>query len=97
LVTAGVPKTLSFTTGYNLDGTVDQSAAPAVAGLAAETVKYSYNSTGQQLTSKGTTGYLQGAEFSRRATWPSSPWAWTGVIRRRRPISSGSTKKEPAV
>ncbi|MFF1598748.1 RHS repeat-associated core domain-containing protein [Streptomyces mirabilis] len=64
LVTAGVPKTLSFTTSYNLDGTVDQSAAPAVAGLAAETVKYGYNSTGQQVTSRGTTGYLQGAGFS---------------------------------
>ncbi|MET7780938.1 RHS repeat-associated core domain-containing protein [Streptomyces sp. NPDC005388] len=59
-----MPKTLSFATGYNLDGTVDQSAAPAVAGLAAETVKYGYNSTGQQLTSRGTTGYLQGAKFS---------------------------------
>ncbi|MHA5048805.1 RHS repeat-associated core domain-containing protein [Streptomyces sp. SD15] len=62
--TADIPKVLSFTTGYNLDGTVSQSSAPAVAGLAAETVSYTYNATGQQLTSKGTTGYLQGAEFS---------------------------------
>ncbi|SDP62183.1 RHS repeat-associated core domain-containing protein [Streptomyces sp. cf386] len=64
LVTAGVPKTLSFTTGYNLDGTVSQSSAPAVAGLAAETVSYTYNTLGGQLTAKGTTGYLQGAAFS---------------------------------
>ncbi|MFI1414859.1 RHS repeat-associated core domain-containing protein [Streptomyces sp. NPDC020707] len=59
-----VPKTLSFTTGYNLDGTTSQSSAPAVGGLAAETVSYTYNATGGQLTSKGTTGYLQGAAFS---------------------------------
>lgn len=64
LVTAGVPKTLSFTTGYNLDGSVSQAGAPAVAGLAAETVSYTYNAVGGQLTSKGTTGYLQGAAFS---------------------------------
>ncbi|PSM43648.1 type IV secretion protein Rhs [Streptomyces dioscori] len=59
-----VPKTMSFSTGYNLDGTVSQSSAPAVGGLAAETVSYTYNATGGQLTSKGTTGYLQGAAFS---------------------------------
>ncbi|MFJ8536836.1 RHS repeat-associated core domain-containing protein [Streptomyces sp. NPDC093591] len=64
LVTAGVPKTLSFTTGYNLDGTVSQSSAPAVAGLPTEIVSYTYNALGGQLTSKGTTGYLQGAAFS---------------------------------
>ncbi|MFI6495505.1 DddA-like double-stranded DNA deaminase toxin [Streptomyces sp. NPDC050564] len=64
LVTAGVPKTLSFTTGFNVDGTISQSSAPAVAGLAAETVSYTYDALGQQLTSKGTTGYLQGAAFS---------------------------------
>ena len=59
-----VPKTLSFSTAYNLDGTISQSGAPAVAGLAAETVSYGYDGTGHQLTSKGTTGYLQGAAFS---------------------------------
>ncbi|MEU1012305.1 hypothetical protein [Streptomyces sp. NPDC005890] len=64
LVQAGVPKTLSFSTGYRLDGTVSQTAQPAVAGLSAETVSYTYNATGQQLTAKGTTGYLQGAVFS---------------------------------
>ncbi|MDT7847770.1 RHS repeat-associated core domain-containing protein [Streptomyces justiciae] len=61
---AGVPKTLTFTTGYRLDGTISQASQPAVAGLASETVSYTYNATGQQLTSKGTTGYLQGASFS---------------------------------
>ncbi|MGW5449268.1 RHS repeat-associated core domain-containing protein [Streptomyces asiaticus] len=64
LVKAGVPKTLAFTTGYRLDGTITQSREPAVGGLAAETVSYTYNATGHQLTSLGTTGYLQGATFS---------------------------------
>lgn len=64
LVEAGVPKTLASTTGYRLDGTMSQASHPAVAGLASETVSYTYNGTGQQLTSKGTTGYLQGATFS---------------------------------
>ncbi|MEV0204291.1 RHS repeat-associated core domain-containing protein [Streptomyces sp. NPDC050788] len=59
-----VPKTLSFNTGYNLDGTIRQSTAPAVGGLSAETVSYTYDATGRQLTAEGTTGYLQGAAFS---------------------------------
>jgi RHS repeat-associated protein len=64
LVTAGVPKTLSFSTNYNLDGTVDQYASPAIGGLPTETLKYKYDSTGHQVSSVGTTGYLQGAVFS---------------------------------
>lgn len=64
LVIAGVPTKLTYTTGYRLDGTISQASQPAVAGLASETVSYTYNATGQQLTSKGTTGYLQGAAFS---------------------------------
>ncbi|WAL94469.1 RHS repeat-associated core domain-containing protein [Streptomyces sp. Je 1-369] len=64
LVTAGVPKTLSFSTGYNLDGTVKQSTAPAVAGLAAETVSYGYDALGRIRTAKGATGYLQDAAYS---------------------------------
>ncbi|MFG2132252.1 RHS repeat-associated core domain-containing protein [Streptomyces sp. NPDC048751] len=64
LVTAGVPSTLSFSTGWNLDGTVKQAAAPAVAGLSAETVSYTYDTLGQVLTANGSTGYLQGAAYS---------------------------------
>ncbi|MGW2492685.1 RHS repeat domain-containing protein [Streptomyces sp. NPDC001606] len=65
LVSGGyVPKTLSFSTGYNLDGSISQYSAPAVGGLAAEGVSYTYNALGGQLTAKGTTGYLQGAAFS---------------------------------
>ncbi|MET9278168.1 RHS repeat-associated core domain-containing protein [Streptomyces anthocyanicus] len=64
LVAAGVPARLAFSTGYNLDGTVKQAAAPAVAGLSAETVSYTYDGLGQVLTAKGTTGYLQQAAYS---------------------------------
>ncbi|WP_375803515.1 RHS repeat domain-containing protein [Streptomyces sp. A012304] len=64
LVAAGVPATLSFSTGYNLDGTVKQAAQPAVAGLSSETVSYTHDALGQVLTAKGTTGYLQGVAYS---------------------------------
>ncbi|WP_406116095.1 RHS repeat-associated core domain-containing protein [Streptomyces sp. NBC_01014] len=64
LVAAGVPKTLSFTSGYNLDGTIHQASQPAVAGLPSETTSSKYNALGQQTTLSGTTGYLQGAAYS---------------------------------
>lgn len=67
LVKAGVPKTFSFTTGYRLDGTISQASHPAVAGLPSETVGYTYNATGQQLKSVGSSGYLQNAVFSPQA------------------------------
>ncbi|WP_307521311.1 RHS repeat-associated core domain-containing protein [Streptomyces umbrinus] len=63
LVAAGVPKTLSSTTGYRPDGTIGQYSQPAVGGLASETISYGYNATGQQLTASGTSGYLQGAAY----------------------------------
>ncbi|MBP5890919.1 polymorphic toxin-type HINT domain-containing protein [Streptomyces scabiei] len=64
LVAAGVPKTLSFATGYRLDGTISLTSHPAAGGLPAESVGFEYNATGQQIKSTGTTGYLQGAVFS---------------------------------
>ncbi|SED73990.1 RHS repeat-associated core domain-containing protein [Streptomyces sp. 2224.1] len=64
LVKAGLPKNLSTTTGYRLDGTISQASQPTIAGLPAETVSYTYNATGQQLTAKGATGYLQGADYA---------------------------------
>ncbi|WP_308409670.1 RHS repeat-associated core domain-containing protein [Streptomyces sp. A3M-1-3] len=84
LVTAGVPATLSFTTGYRLDGAVSQHREPAVAGLATETVSNTYNATGQQLTAKGTTPYLQGAVYSpqgdlRQLTLATNPTAGKNV------------------
>ncbi|MFJ5218724.1 RHS repeat-associated core domain-containing protein [Streptomyces sp. NPDC088354] len=64
LVTAGVPATLAFTNTYKLDGTLSQHREPAVAGLASEGLSYTYNAIGQQLTLKGTTGYLQDTRYS---------------------------------
>jgi RHS repeat-associated protein len=65
LVSGGyVKNTLSFTTGYFLDGSISQYSAPAAGGLAAETVSYTSGALGQQLSATGTTGYLQGAAFS---------------------------------
>ncbi|MCP9205957.1 polymorphic toxin-type HINT domain-containing protein [Streptomyces sp. NEAU-Y11] len=64
LVTAGVPAELAFSTGYRLDGTIRQSSEPAVGALPEETVSYTYNATGQQLTLKGATGYLLGAAYA---------------------------------
>ncbi|WP_309485303.1 RHS repeat-associated core domain-containing protein [Streptomyces sp. WELS2] len=65
LVSGGyVKNTLSFTTGYNLGGSISQYSAPAVGGLPSEGVSYTFNALGQQVTAKGTTGYLHGAAFS---------------------------------
>ncbi|MFE7131752.1 polymorphic toxin-type HINT domain-containing protein [Streptomyces sp. NPDC057638] len=64
LVEAGVPQTLSFGTEYNVDGTIDGTRHPAVAGLKAENVRHSYNGLGGHIASTGTTGYLQSALYS---------------------------------
>ncbi len=67
LIAAGVAKTLSFSTVYNLDGTIKQAGNPAVGGLPAETVSYTRNfnaGAGRELTAQGTTGFLQGAAYS---------------------------------
>ncbi|MFD3452862.1 ricin-type beta-trefoil lectin domain protein [Streptomyces sp. NPDC058691] len=64
LVTAGVPSTLAFGTTYNLDGTISSTKEPAVAGLASEIVSNTYSDLGLQLTSQGTSQYLQTAGYS---------------------------------
>ncbi|WP_351234773.1 RHS repeat-associated core domain-containing protein [Streptomyces sp. NPDC002133] len=64
LVAAGVPQTLTTATTYNLDGTVWTARSPGVAGLATETVSYTYGSLGQLTSSRGTTGYVQAATYS---------------------------------
>lgn len=64
LVTAGVPKTLTSTAVYLLDGSLKQAGNPAVAGLAAETVSYKYNAVGGlQTEATGATGYQLGATY----------------------------------
>ncbi|MET9874886.1 RHS repeat-associated core domain-containing protein [Actinacidiphila glaucinigra] len=64
LAAAGVPNPATFTTTYNLDGTVQSTKEPAVGGLASETVSHTYNDLGLELTASGTTGYLQRADYS---------------------------------
>ncbi|MFJ8076993.1 RHS repeat domain-containing protein [Streptomyces sp. NPDC096176] len=64
LVEAGVPSTLSFTAGYNADGSLNNERQPAVGGLPAETVAYTTNAFGGHTKTQGITGYLQGATFS---------------------------------
>ncbi|MBP8534585.1 RHS repeat-associated core domain-containing protein [Streptomyces sp. MK37H] len=64
LVQAGVPSTLAFFTDYRLDGTVKKTGEPAVGGLSGESVSYTYNATGQQLTTTGASSYLLDAVYS---------------------------------
>jgi RHS repeat-associated protein len=64
LVVAGVPKKLSFSSTYRLDGTLAAATEPGVGGLDTESVEYKYNATGQVLTSNGKSGYLLGAVYS---------------------------------
>ncbi|AEY86834.1 hypothetical protein SHJG_8847 [Streptomyces hygroscopicus subsp. jinggangensis 5008] len=59
-----VANKLSFTTSYNLDGSVSKYTAPAVGGLPSEGVEYKFNALGQQITATGTTGYLLAASFT---------------------------------
>ncbi|MFF0747159.1 polymorphic toxin-type HINT domain-containing protein [Streptomyces sp. NPDC004111] len=65
LVSGGqVTSPLASSTVYNVDGTVRQATAPAVGGLPSETVSYKYDAFGQQLSSTGSTGYLQNAFYT---------------------------------
>ncbi|WP_428951976.1 RHS repeat domain-containing protein [Streptomyces sp. cg35] len=64
LVTAGAPQTYTTSTTYNLDGTVQSTSVPAVAGLAAETVTNSYNDLGLLTGTDGMTDYVQNIGYS---------------------------------
>ncbi|AZQ32129.1 RHS repeat-associated core domain-containing protein [Streptomyces cyaneochromogenes] len=70
LVAAGVPQTLDFATAYNVDGTIQYTREPAVAGLPAtgtqtyEQIDYTYNTLGMLNTAKGVTGYLLGTTYT---------------------------------
>ena len=61
LVQAGVPATLEFSSYYRIDGTLQSSTQPAVAGLAKAPVEYGYNGLGQ-VTSIA--GYLRNVDYS---------------------------------
>ncbi|MEV5194721.1 RHS repeat-associated core domain-containing protein [Streptomyces clavifer] len=64
LVAAGAPQTFTTTTAYNIDGTVQSSSMPAVAGLPAETVVNKYNGLGMLTGTDGMTDYVQNIGYS---------------------------------
>ncbi|MFF0201483.1 RHS repeat-associated core domain-containing protein [Streptomyces sp. NPDC005017] len=64
LVTAGAPQTFTTATTYNIDGTVQSTSMPAVAGLPAETVTNSYNGLGMITGTDGMTDYVQNVGYS---------------------------------
>ncbi|MFF8639007.1 RHS repeat domain-containing protein [Streptomyces pilosus] len=64
LVTAGAPQTFTTSTAYNIDGTIQSTTMPAVAGLPAETVTNSYNDLGMLTGTDGMTDYIQNIGYS---------------------------------
>ncbi|MER6105758.1 RHS repeat-associated core domain-containing protein [Streptomyces sp. NPDC001832] len=65
LVTSGaVPSTTTFGTDYRLDGTVNNTKEPGVAGLPKEIVEPKYNSVGLTTELSGTNTYLLGVTYS---------------------------------
>ncbi|MEW1549440.1 RHS repeat-associated core domain-containing protein [Streptomyces tsukubensis] len=65
LVIAGAAATsYSFSTSYDLDGSVGSSTEPAAAGLASEIISYRYTPTGQPVGISGSSGYLLDATYS---------------------------------
>ncbi|WP_079034595.1 RHS repeat-associated core domain-containing protein [Streptomyces hirsutus] len=64
LVTAGAPQTFTTSTTYNIDGTVQSTSMPAVAGLPAESVTNSYNGLGMLTGTDGMTDYVQNIGYS---------------------------------
>ncbi|MFJ2851280.1 MULTISPECIES: RHS repeat domain-containing protein [Streptomyces] len=64
LVTAGAPQTFTTSIAYNIDGTVQSTSMPSVAGLPAETVTNSYNGLGMLTGTDGLTDYVQNIAYS---------------------------------
>ncbi|MFC9956018.1 RHS repeat domain-containing protein [Streptomyces nigra] len=64
LVTAGAPQTFTTTTAYNIDGTVQSTTMPAVAGLPTEAVANKYNDLGMLIGTDGMTDYVQTIGYS---------------------------------
>ncbi|MEV6667608.1 RHS repeat-associated core domain-containing protein [Streptomyces nigra] len=64
LVTAGAPQTFTTTTAYNIDGTVQSTTMPAVAGLPTEAVANKYNDLGMLTGTDGMTDYVQTIGYS---------------------------------
>ncbi|WP_228975077.1 RHS repeat-associated core domain-containing protein [Streptomyces sp. DH12] len=64
LVAAGVPQTLTSSTGYRLDGLTGSTTMPAAAGLSSETVTITRDELGLETKVASGTGYLLGAAYS---------------------------------
>ncbi|MFD7881910.1 RHS repeat-associated core domain-containing protein [Streptomyces bauhiniae] len=64
LVAAGAPQSFITSSTYNIDGTVQSTSMPAVAGLPAETVTNSYNDLGLLTGTDGMTDYVQNVGYS---------------------------------
>ncbi|WP_438307003.1 RHS repeat domain-containing protein (plasmid) [Streptomyces sp. HUAS TT11] len=64
LVTAGAPQTFTSSTAYNMDGTLQSTAMPAVGGLPGEAVVYKYNGLGMLTGTDGMTDYVQNIGYS---------------------------------
>lgn len=64
LVAAGAPQTFTTSSTYNIDGTIQSTSMPAVAGLPAETVTNSYNALGMVTGTDGMTDYVQSIGYS---------------------------------
>ncbi|MEU5718070.1 RHS repeat-associated core domain-containing protein [Streptomyces sp. NPDC020403] len=64
LVVAGAPQSFTTSAVYNIDGTVQSTSMPAVAGLPAETVKSNYNGLGMLTGTDGMTDYVQNIGYS---------------------------------
>ncbi|WP_285565235.1 RHS repeat-associated core domain-containing protein [Streptomyces sp. RTGN2] len=64
LVVAGAPQTFTTSSDYNIDGTVQSTSLPAMAGLPAETVVNSYNTLGMLTGTDGVTDYVQNIGYS---------------------------------
>ncbi|WP_308377948.1 RHS repeat-associated core domain-containing protein [Streptomyces sp. ISL-98] len=61
---AKAPQTFTTSTAYNWDGTVQNTALPAVGGLPAETVAYSYNPLGMPTGVQGSMDYVRSVGYS---------------------------------
>ncbi|MFE2716937.1 hypothetical protein ACFXKI_34500 [Streptomyces mirabilis] len=64
LVAAGAPQTFTTSAAYNIDGTVQSTSMPAVAGLPAEAITNSYNDLGMLTGTDGITDYVQNIGYS---------------------------------
>ncbi|WP_432157750.1 RHS repeat-associated core domain-containing protein [Streptomyces sp. bgisy153] len=66
-VKAGAPSALTYTSYYNLDGTLQYSSEPAMGGLSSEIISFAYDGLGDLTAITGSTGYLRAVAYSALA------------------------------